>query len=51
MTICRTRPKYLDGVDILNIINDLIESEMTGKIFSINGSEIGYWQEPTFHKL
>ena len=22
MTICRTRPKYLDGVDILNIIND-----------------------------
>ena len=38
--------------DVANfIINDLIESEMTGKIFSINGSEIGYWQEPTFHKL
>ncbi|KSU12597.1 3-oxoacyl-[acyl-carrier-protein] reductase FabG [Lactococcus lactis] len=38
--------------DVANfIINDLIETEMTGKIFSVNGSEIGYWQEPTFHKL
>lgn len=33
------------------IINDLIDRPETGKIFSVNGSEIGYWSDPVFHKL
>lgn len=33
------------------IINDLIDRTETGEIFSVNGSEIGYWSDPVFHKL
>ena len=40
------------SADIANfIIDNMMKTDETGKIFSVNGSEIGYWEEPVFHKI
>lgn len=33
------------------VVNHLLHTDQTGQVYAVNGDEIGYWDEPTYHTL
>ena len=33
------------------VVDHLLHTDQTGQVYAVNGDEIGYWDEPTYHTL
>ena len=33
------------------VVNHLLHTDQTGQVYAVNGDEIGFWDEPTYHTL